>query len=376
MRPGERGRGAGVIGGLHQFVPTFEPGAVGSHVLEVQKMARECGWRSEIYREHLHPELAGRAPFYKEYEAAARPDDVCVYQMAIGSVVADFLLARSEPLVVNHHNLTPIRYLNSWDPGTTYGVTWGEAQLRQLAPRTALGIAVSSYNEAELKRAGFEPTTVVPVLVDLPALAHHQDPAADARLVRAKRDGGADWLFVGRVAPNKCQHQIIKAFAAYRQVYDPQARLWLVGGITSPAYGEALGRFIEELGLARAVTLTGAVPQGSLVSYYRHADAFVCLSEHEGFCIPLLEAMWHQVPVVALASSAIPETVGPAGILLAFADGRQPRPALVAAAVHRAVADGGTRDRLVKAGSARVEEFSLERTRGRFREAISRLEPS
>jgi glycosyltransferase involved in cell wall biosynthesis len=364
-----------VIGALHQFVPTFEPGAVGSHVLELQKMAWDTGWRAEIYSEHLHPELTGRGRFYREYEAAARPDDVCVYQMAIGSVVADFLLARSEPLVLNHHNLTPIRYLNSWDPGTTYGVTWGQAQLLQLAPRTALGIAVSTYNEADLKRAGFEHTTVVPVLVDLPALAGHDDPATDARLVRAKRDGGADWIFVGRVAPNKCQHQIIKSFAAYRRVYDPHARLWLVGGITSPAYGEALGHFIEELGLARSVTLTGSVSQGALVSYYRHADAFVCLSEHEGFCIPLLEAMWHGVPIVALASSAIPETLGPAGILVPFTDGRQPSPGLVAAAVHRAASDGATRDHLVKAGAARVEEFSLERTRSRFREALSLLNP-
>jgi L-malate glycosyltransferase len=291
-------------------------------------------------------------------------------------VVADFLLSRRERLVVNHHNLTPIRYLNSWDPGTGYGVTWGEAQLPKLARRTALGIAVSSYNEAELIRAGFEHTTVVPVLVDLPALEAYQDPAAEARMVRAKRNGGADWLFVGRVAPNKCQHQIIKAFAAYRRLYDPAARLWLVGAITSPAYGAALGRFIEDLGLARAVTLTGSVTQAELVAYYRHTDAFVCLSEHEGFCIPLLEAMWHRVPVIALGSSAIPETLGPAGIVLPFAGDLQPRPAVVAAAVYRATSPDTLREHLVKAGAARVEEFSLERTRSRFREAILQLEPA
>jgi glycosyltransferase involved in cell wall biosynthesis len=362
-----------VIAGLHQFVPTFEPGAVGSHVLELQKLARGLGWRSEIYTEHIDPEFAGRARFFRDYATEARSGDVSVYQMAIGSVVADFLLTRPEPLVLNHHNLTPIRYLNSWDPGATYGVTWGGAQLLQLAPRTALGIAVSHYNQAELDRAGYRHTTVVPVLVDLEALAAPKDPATDARMVRARRDGGVDWLFVGRISPNKCQHQVIKAFATYRQLYDPWARLWLVGGISSAAYAEALGRFIDSLGLARAVTIAGAVPPGALAAYYRHADVFVCLSEHEGFCIPLLEAMWHQVPIVALASSAVPETLGRAGILLPHRDGRQPRPAMVAAAAHRAISDGPTHDHLVNAGLARAEAFSLEHTRSRFREALSRL---
>jgi glycosyltransferase involved in cell wall biosynthesis len=183
-------------------------------------------------------------------------------------------------------------------------------------------------------------------------------------------------LFVGRVAPNKCQHEIVKAFAVYRRCFDPRARLWLVGGSSSSVYAVALGRLVAALGLSDAVVLAGSVPQAALVSYFRGADVFVCLSEHEGFCVPVLEAMWHGVPVVALGSSAVPETVASAGLVLPVGPGgRGVRGglAVAAAAVGRVLGDGGVRDGLVARGRARVEEFSLERTRRRFADAIEEV---
>jgi glycosyltransferase involved in cell wall biosynthesis len=231
---------------------------------------------------------------------------------------------------------------------------------------------------------------VVPVLVDLEALAVPGDGGVARRLAQAKAGGGGDWLFVGRLTPNKCQHEVVKAFAVYRRVFDRRARLWLVGGSSSPRYGAALEKLVAALGLGGAVTVTGSVSQAALVSYYRAADVFVCLSQHEGFCVPLLEAMWHRVPVVALASSAVPETLGSAGVLLpgrsessgaggggaaggagGGAGGGRAGAALVAAAVDRVLGDASLRDALVARGVARVEEFSLERTRRQFADAIS-----
>lgn len=194
-------------------------------------------------------------------------------------------------------------------------------------------------------------------------------------MAQAKSGGGADWLFVGRLSPNKCQHEVVKAFALYRRCFDPRARLWLVGGSSSPRYVSVLERFVAAMDLGGAVTLTGSVSQAALVSYYRGADVFVCLSQHEGFCVPLLEAMWHRVPVVALGTSAVPETLGPAGLVLpAGGDGRRSGPAVVAAAVHRVVSDPSLRDVLVARGAARVEEFALDRTRARFAAAIADVE--
>jgi glycosyltransferase involved in cell wall biosynthesis len=187
-----------------------------------------------------------------------------------------------------------------------------------------------------------------------------------------EREGmGARWLFVGRVAPNKAQHDVVKAFAWYRRVFDAGASLTLVGGVSAGSYWSALERFVDGLGLSGVVRLAGSVSDAELEGLYRSADVFVCLSEHEGFCVPLLEAMAHGVPVVAFGAAAVPETLGDAGLVLA-----SKRPGLVAEAVGRVMRDEGLRARLVGAGRRRLEHFSLARTRRTLLDALQPvLEP-
>ncbi len=363
---------------VHQFVPTLEPSAVGFHALEVQRAMRDLlGRPSEIFTAEVHPALAGRGRPYRDYGAAVASSvgDVLIYQLAVGSDVADFVQRQRRPLVVNYHNLTPTRFLDGWDPGAGHAVERGRRQLGEMAEACTLAMPVSGFNGAELVAAGYGRVVVVPVLVDLEALGAPSDVGVERVLAAAKAGGGADWLFVGRLAPNKCQHEVVKAFAVYRRRYDPRARLWLVGGASSSVYGAALGRLVAALGLSDSVVLTGSVPQAALVSYYRRADVFVCLSQHEGFCVPLLEAMWHGVPVVALGAAAVPETLGSAGVVLpaggGAAGGVAGGAAVVAAAVDRVLGDSVLREVLVARGRARAEEFSLARSRRRFADAIT-----
>jgi glycosyltransferase involved in cell wall biosynthesis len=342
---------------VHQFVPVLEPGAVGAHTLVARDVLRDAGHTSDIFTAEIHPELAGRGAHLMR-DARGRAD-VVVYQMAVGSVVADAVLARDEPIVVNHHNLTPMRYIAGWQPLAAYAVAWGRNQLRELAERARLGVAVSGYNENDLLEAGFPRTTVVPVLVD-PA-AFDVEPGAGPPPARA-----VTWLFVGRLAPHKAQHDIVKAFAAYRRFHNPDARLYLVGGGPEDSYAHTLRRFVHGLGLDDAVTVTGGVSAADLVAYYRAADVFVVCSEHEGFCVPLLEAMHHGVPIVAYASSAIPETVADAGIVVDVKD-----PCTIAAAVDRVVGDPTLRARMIDAGARRGRDFDLSRTGPAFVEAVT-----
>lgn len=352
-----------MIAAVHQFVPTFEPGAVGAHTIELQRVLRAMGLRSEIYTEHIAPSLAGAAqPLARHAATKHTPGEVLVYQLAIGSVVADHVLARNEPLIVNYHNITPAEVLAPWEPGLVHGSAWGRGQLRELAQRAVLGVAVSRYNEAELEDAGYAETAVAPVLMDLDGLGASADEEALDALRAAKRDGGADVLFVGRIVPNKAQHDLILAFAAYRAAFDPLARLHLVGGSSSPRYHSALQELTTELGLDGSVLMTGPVSAGRLAAHYRTADVFVCLSEHEGFCVPLIEAMHNGVPVVAFAAAAVPETLGPAGILLPAK-----QPAVVAGAIHRVVSDPSVRTALVEAGRERLAGFGLAAARDRNR---------
>jgi glycosyltransferase involved in cell wall biosynthesis len=175
-------------------------------------------------------------------------------------------------------------------------------------------------------------------------------------------------LFVGRLAANKAQHDIVKAFAAYRQFHDQRARLHLVGGGGDDPYGRTLRRFVEALGLQDAVTLTGGVSAAQLAAYYATADVFVVCSEHEGFCVPLLEAMHNRVPIVAYGATAVGETLARAGVVLPTK-----APSVVAAAVARVVDDAALRGTLVDAGVERLGDFALERTRGKFWSAIEQV---
>jgi glycosyltransferase involved in cell wall biosynthesis len=352
---------------IHQFIPTLAPrDAIGAHTLQVRALLRDMGFGSEIFAGEARSEMAREAHPYRQFGHGRhglrhQGRSWMLYQSSIGSPVGDFVAGRPEPKLVNFHNVTPSAYLEAWDPEVAQATALGHQQLVQLAPDVVLAIAVSRFNARELNEAGFRSTAVAPLLIDLGSWRGDADPATLDRLTAARRAGGADLLFVGRIAPHKAQHDLIKALAAYRQAYDPKARLHLVGGVSSPAYQRALDRFVADLGLTEAVDMAGSVSDGELAAYYRSADVFVCCSDHEGFCVPLLEAMYHQLPIVAFGAAAVPETVGAAGVVLP-AKG----PALVAAALHRVLDEAALHASLLEAGRARLDELSLERSRARL----------
>ncbi len=356
---------------IHQFVPTFEPSAVGNHMVQVQKALRDNGFQSEIFAEFSRGSFEGQGHLHTDYGThyKANDDDILIYHMAIGSHVADFLLNRPERLALYHHNMTPVELYEPWEPGVTYGMVWGRTQLRALAGKAALGFAPSEFNRRELVALDYAETAVAPLLVDFDTFDHGVDQAALQRLLDAKVDGGHDWLFVGWIAPHKCQHDIIRAFAMYRQVYDPNARLHLVGRVSAQTYLDACQHLITELGLGESVFLHGSVTDGELGAHYKSADILVSMSEHEGVGIPLLEAMHHRLPVAAYAAAAVPETVAGAGLLVV-----DKRPAKVAAAVNRVLSDEPLRTSLIQRGQDRLDLFALPKSRQRLMEALAILD--
>jgi glycosyltransferase involved in cell wall biosynthesis len=357
-----------VIEAVHQLVPSLaRHDAVSDHAMEVRSLLASLGLETEVWYDVAHgPAHADGRP-YREFTArAGRDRTLLLYQLSTGSPMADFLLARPEARVVNYHNITPDRVFAPWEPVVAETLRGGRAQLRLLAAGTALGIADSSFNERDLRAEGYASTTVSPVLVDLERRCGETDDATFSRLQDERAGGGADWLFVGRVAPQKRQHDVLKAFAAYVRHADPRARLHLVGGSSSDSYLTAIARTAAALGLQRSLRLTGAVPQAALVAHYRSADVFVCLSEHEGFCVPALEAMHLGLPVVAYPAAAVPDTLDGAGLLVSSRS-----PLSVATAVERVLGDADLRSSLVRRGRARARHFALERSRARFAQALS-----
>jgi len=338
--------------GIHQFVPVLlRNDAVGEHTLAVRDLLRRAGFESRIYSETPVAATRDEARPFREYEADARPGDVLVYQFATRSGIADWLLGRPEPLVVNYHSVTPPDSFASWNNGSARLQVACLDELARLAPRAVLGIAVSEFDGRELRAAGCAATTVIPV-VTVPGDPVPADEGFAARLrgpwpaVAGAGDAapGARWLSVGRLAPNKAHQDAVAALFLERMTGDPDARLVIVGSVSERNYAGALRRYVSWLGLDRAVRFLTGLTAGELSACYQAADVLVMLSDHEGFGVPLVEAMHHGLPVVAYAAGAVPEVLGEAGLLLA-----DKSPGHVATEVHRVLGDPELRARLASA---------------------------
>lgn len=347
---------------LHQFVPTMLANdAVGAHVLLMRDLLRANGLRSEIFAGAADDASAPLVRPYREF-----PGGPAIYQFAVGDDLAEFAATRADHLVVNSHNVTPPAYFAPWgEPELVIAAERGLRQLDQLADVADAGLAVSSFNAAGLRDAGFTDVAVAPLLVQA-RVDGPIDVALVERLRSTRRAGSVDWLFVGRIVPNKAQLDLVNAFAHYRREVDGGARLWLVGRTDSPSYERAVRRLITELGCGGSAVLTGSIPGPALSAHLANADVFVGLSEHEGFGVPLVEAMRWSLPVVVHDAGAVAETLGGAGLLLA-----DKAPATVAAAVAEAV-EPAQRARLIALGRARADELSTDRTGAQNWEAIDR----
>jgi len=352
---------------VDQVIPSLASrDAIGVHTRTLTEGLRRAGIDSEIFYGTCTPDVADQARPLAELGRTGR-NRWLLYQSSIGSPVYDVLATRSEPKLVNYHNITPAALLAPWEPNVGYEVSLGRTQLERLAPESRLAVADSAFNESELRQAGYTETAVVPLLIDMTATGADPDPGLAARLSAAKDRGGADLLFVGKVAPHKAPHDLVKMLSVYRRLYDPHARLHLVGSPLGERYLPALSAFVTELGLDDAVSIAGSVDAAQLEAYYRAADVFVCASDHEGFCVPLVEAMGHGVPLVAYGVAAVPETVADAGLVLPDKE-----PLHFAAAVARVVEDDELRRHLAAAAARRVAGFSVDRSTERFVSLIRR----
>ena len=355
---------------VDQVIPSLASrDAIGVSSLNLRDGLRAAGIDSDIYYGSFTPDVEQEGRPVIELGRATRGRWL-LYQASIGSPVYDILAARSEPKLVNYHNITPASLLRDWEPAVAYEASLGREQLARLAPQSRFAVADSGFNESELLALGYSGTAVVPLLIDMHSKSDLPDPDLTERLQRRKeREGGADLLYVGKISPHKAPHDLVKMLDVLRRTYNPAARLHLIGSPLGETYEPALRAFIAELGLEEAVNLPGSVSGAELEAYYRAADVFVMASDHEGFCVPLTEAMGHGVPIVAYGVAAVPETVADAGLVL------PDKSALpFAAAVGRVLADPQLRSLLAAAGRERAAGFDLAASTDRFvslvREAV------
>ena len=283
------------------------------------------------------------------YPEHAAPGDVAVYQFTTSSAVAGYLAEHRLPLVLDFHNFTGPEFFAGWEPEGVVRATRAAEELAQLAPAGAPRPGQERLQRADAAAGGVPAHGRGAGAGRLRAGRRGARPAGGRRAGPARPEGGADILFVGRVVPSKAQHELVKALWAYRRLYDGRARLHLIGGSSSYEYSRALLGFVDDLGLSEAVRITGEVTDASLAAHYAAADVYLSLSAHEGFGVPLVEAMVAGVPVVTSGAGAVRDTVADAGLLLQAGD-----PSYVAAALHRVCTDERLRATLVASGRRRA----------------------
>jgi len=333
---------------VHQVLAAAAPGdATTNAALDLRRALRSRG-RSEVFAAHFAPELAGRVHPLADFARLAGRTDRLVVHVSIGEpLLTSFLEERSEPVSVLYHNITPAAAFAPWDPGFARLLDEGRRWLASLAGRAEVAVALSRFSAAELGSLGFRRVLVAPLPVDPRRLrATVPDLFWSVRL--AGLDGPAI-LHVGQVLPHKRLDWLVMAYHALVTHLLPEAHLVVVGAQRQPRFAAAVRRLVADLNLPR-VHLLGPVAQSVLVAAYRRASVLATASEHEGYCVPLLEAMAFGVPVLARAFAAVPETLGGAGVLIPADDG----PLVAAEALAGLLTDPALREEAVDRGRERV----------------------
>jgi glycosyltransferase involved in cell wall biosynthesis len=344
---------------VHQICARLQYGdAVTGQVIRIHEAVTSWGWESLIYATANDEAMAPYNEGLKAYKGYMRSrEDILIYHLSVYDENHKLYLSSKNKKVLIYHNITPTEFLAPYDPFLAEVCRRG----RELLPSLSgcdLALGDSEYNRRELLQAGYaeEVTGVLPIFVDTGALGGEYNRA----LYRVLGDGAVNLLFVGRMVPNKKVEDLIDLFALYNRRVNADSRLLLVGTTWSVAYNAELARRVRRFGLQGAVFIPGwswGVSDEDLRAYYRAAHIFVTCSMHEGFCVPLLESMSFRLPILARESTAIPFTLGGAGVTF-----KQLDLPLLAETVDELVSNQELREALADKGEERLQDFTPEKT--------------
>jgi glycosyltransferase involved in cell wall biosynthesis len=353
---------------INQWVPAAHKGdAIGDSARRVRDILRTSGHTSDLFALTMDDELR------EEVRAFADPDarrgEVTIFHFALPSPMTAAFASLDGARVLQYHNITPAAFFAPYDPALFRLAALGRQELRSLAGHVDLALGDSDFNRRELEAMGFAPTGVMPIAVNTGRItAAPRRPALEKIL----GDGLINILFVGRIVPNKRIEDHIRLAELYKRYVDSYYRFIFVGRYDGlPRYYAQVRALIAEFQmLPDRFWFTGPVPDADLAAFYRWADAYVSLSEHEGFCVPLVEAMAADVPVLAYAAGAVPETLGGAGVLFEPKDLE-----LAAEMLGTLVYDRAVRDRVIEGQRRRLADFAPARIEQQLKEALDTIVP-
>jgi glycosyltransferase involved in cell wall biosynthesis len=304
---------------VNQWLPAAHRGdAIGDSARRLRDLLASMGHQAGLYALTVDEDLAADVRPFSDPEAGG--GDVTIFHFALPAPVMTEAFAKLRAgRALLYHNVTPAAYFAPHDPALFRLAVIARQELASLVGRVDLALGVSEFNRLELEALGFDRTGVLPLAIDLSRITK---PGRRPALDKLLDDDYVNFLFVGRIAPNKKIEDLIRLGEYYKRYVDAYYRFIFVGRYDAvPRYYSTVRALMAEFRLLdERFIFTGPVPDEDLAVYYRKAAVYVSLSEHEGFCAPLVEAMAADVPVLAYAAAAVPETLGGAGMQFAPKD--------------------------------------------------------
>jgi glycosyltransferase involved in cell wall biosynthesis len=298
---------------VHQFLTSYSYGdAIGNEALEIRNFLREQGYESEIFALFYHPKYAGQIINYLDYDKYSHKDNVIIFHFSIGSPVTKKFMRAPDKKIIIYHNITPHHFFLDYHRVLAKDCYKGRIELKSFIDKVDLALGDSRYNEKELKEAGFAKTGVLPLVMDFEKFAADTVPVLNELF----DDGKTNILFVGRVIPNKKVEDVLKIFHFYQKYFNANSRLFIVGESRGfERYLSALHNLAGKMGIQN-LHFTGHIPDNELISYFKLSHLYMHMSEHEGFCAPVPESFYLNIPVVAFNAGAVKETMNDGGILI------------------------------------------------------------
>lgn len=343
-----------------QLLTTISYGdAVGNDAIALYHTLQEKGFNTEIYAENIDKRIPPNMVKKVQKLKNLSKEDILIYHLSTGTElnykVADF----SARKIMIYHNVTPEKYFVNYNEQLRKLCHDGIEGMKYLADKMDYCLADSSYNKEQLVSAGYKcKIDVLPILIPF---ADYEKKPSEEVLERYSNDGYVNILFTGRIAPNKCQEDVIRAFYMYQKHYNAKSRLFLVGSHSgTERYVEQLKKYVKLLGVENVI-FTGHIKFDEILAYYKLADVFLCMSEHEGFCVPLVEAMYFNIPIIAFDSSAIGETLGNSGLLIG-----EKKPLETAGLINYVLSNSKLKEVIIENQKQRLQDFAHNEIKEQF----------
>lgn len=315
--------------------------AISDNALAIRDVLQSLGYDSNIYAKNIHPHLSDCVRPLDCYSGG----DCVIHHFAIGSEVNTLVKKLDiKNKILIYHNITPSEFFSGYNLKSELMCLEARKQLKQGADVYSAALAVSEFNRRELVELGYRNTSVVPILYNYNKAKKFQRESVTENI-----------LFLGRIAPNKCHHDVIKAFYYYKKLYNKDANLYLAGAYNGmEKYLNELIHFTSALKV-EDVYFTGRLSYEQMFKLYSNTDLFLSMSEHEGFCVPLIECMHYGIPILAYSAGAVPETLGNSGVTFNKKDYSS-----VACMMNAILTDKSLKNRIIESQNIRLNDFSYE----------------